>query len=339
MSNTVSGQNRNAGLIAVAAVLLVALGAAGYYFTKIKPAQDAGAAIATAEPAAGGQQAIASANNTSDNPGAPSKLPEIKPGNPVVAKVDGQDVPRADVLNFIQSLPPQTRQVPLEQLYPMAVDQVINAKIIGEKTKGVNLDADPQVKEQLAAAKEQIVRAVYLQNMIQKQVTDEKLKAAYDAYVKNFPDVQEVKASHILVKDKAKAEDIIKKLEGGGDFAALAKENSTDATAQSGGDLGYFTKTDVVPEFAKAAFVIDPGTYSKEPVKTQFGYHVIKVYEKRQRPPATFENAKPLVEAEVRREILNNILQNWRKTAKIEKFDINGEVASKAAATEPATGN
>jgi peptidyl-prolyl cis-trans isomerase C len=266
-------------------------------------------------------------------PPAAKAAPVIKPGNPVVAKVGAKDITRADVLNFIQTLPPQTRQMPVEQLFPLAQQQLVNTQVIIDKTKGVKLDGDPEVKKQMDLAKEQIVRSVYLQKEVDKQITDAKVKDAYATYVKNFPaDIQEVKAAHILVKDEAKAKDLIKQLNGGGDFAKLASENSIDATAKNGGELGYFAEKEVVPPFAKAAFATAVGTYTKAPVKTDFGYHIIKVEDKRKRPPADFETAKPLIEAQLRREILEGMIKDWRDQSKVEVFDINGDKVAAAEA-------
>jgi peptidyl-prolyl cis-trans isomerase C len=309
-------QSGNAGVIALVILAVAAIGAFAYFATQKgnqSVAATASAPTASAASAAGGDTATAASN-----------LPEIVPGNPVVAKVDGKDITRLDVLNFVQTLSPQVKQLPLEQLFPMAVDQLVNTQIIMEKTKDVNLDNDPEVQKQLEAAKDQIERSVYIQKEVNKKVTDDKVKEAYDLYVKNFPDVQEVKARHILVKDEAKAKDLIKQLDGGADFAKLATENSTDGTAKTGGDLGYFTEKEVVPEFAKAAFDTAPGSYTKAPVKTDFGYHVIRVEEKRKRPAATFEQAKPILEAQLRRDVLETMIKDWRSSSKIETFDING---------------
>ena len=255
----------------------------------------------------------------------------IKPGNPVVAKVDGQEITRVDVFNFIQTLPAQTRQLPVAQLFPVALDQVINGRIIEENTKGVRLDSDPVVKERLANVKKTIVREVYVQKQVEKKLTDERIKAAYDQYVQNFPEIDEVKVRHILVEDKSKAKDLIKQLEEGADFAKLATENSTDGTAENGGEIDYFAEADVVPEFAKAAFGLEAGTYTKSPVKTEFGFHIIETQDKRKRPPASMEQAKPFLEAQLRQVALNEVVQEWRGKADLERYDINGDAIEPAA--------
>lgn len=329
MNNSESG---NALVIALVVVAVVAVGALAYLSGQIKPADSSAAqseAVADASPAAGADDAAsADATQTADSEG------DAKEGtseNPVVASIGDEKVFRNDVLGFIGQLPPNVRQMPLEQLYPMALEQVINGRILDQNMKTANLESDPDVLKQFEEAKEQIIRNAFMQGEIEKKLTDSRLKKAYDAFIKEQPDVEEVKAAHILVADEAVAKDIIAKLKDKGDFAALAKEFSKDNTAENGGDLGYFAKSDVVPEFAEAAFALSKGKYTETPVKTQFGFHVIKQEDKRKRPKPTLEEAKPFIESEQRREILEEILEGWRKDKDIKRFDINGNEIEPAA--------
>ena len=232
---------------------------------------------------------------------------------------------------MIQTLPPNSRQLPVDQLFPLALDQVINAKVIAGKTDKVNLDSDPVVKVQLAAAKKNIVRQVYIQKQVAKRITEDRLQEAYAAYTAGFPVVEELAGAHILVDDESLAKELIKQLDEGGDFGELAQAHSKDNTAQNGGDLGRFAKTDVVAEFGEAAFALEAGGYTKAPVKSEFGYHVIKVGEKRQRPPAPFEQAKPFLEGQLQQIALNEMISEWRGAAKVERFDINGKEIEPAA--------
>ncbi len=250
----------------------------------------------------------------------------IKPGNPVVAKVKGEDITRLEVLNFIQTLPLQTRQLPVGQIFPVALEQVINGHVINDQTKNVNLDSDPRVMEQLEKVKTNIVRDVYVQNQIDTRLTPERVQEAYESYKARFPDIDEVKARHILVKEKSLAMDLIKQLSAGADFAELAKANSVDGTAEKGGLIGYFSKTEVVPAFAEAAFSADVNKVVTAPVETEFGFHVLLVEESRKRPPASFEQAKPFLEGQLRQLFLNEVVQEWKNQANIERFDINGEL-------------
>jgi peptidyl-prolyl cis-trans isomerase C len=264
------------------------------------------------------------ADAAKDSPAPAAKQGEVKMGDPVVAKVGSDEIKRSEVFGFITTLPDQVKQMPVDQLFPLALDQVINNKIIGEKAANAKLEGDPEVTKLMEQAKQQIVRNVYVERELGKTVTDSDLKKAYDKAVAAMPK-EEVHARHILVKDEATAKDIIKQLDGGAKFEDLAKQSTDGPTAQNGGDLGFFSKGQMVPEFADAAFKLKPGTYTKEPVKTQFGWHVIKVEEKRPVTPPKMEDVKPQLDAQVRREKLASLLEKWQKEASIKKFDVNGD--------------
>jgi peptidyl-prolyl cis-trans isomerase C len=270
------------------------------------------------EPAAGGQDAEAF---------------EVKPGNPVIAKLNGKELTRVDFLRFVQQLPPQLRQQPLEQLYPMAQEQLINSQLITQKTEAVDLRKNEEVKKQVEEARKAIERTVFMQQEIEKRLTDDRLKQGYDLYVENFPkDIKERKAKHILVEGEEEAKGLIDQLKNGADFSELAKANSKDqGSAVNGGALNFFTANEVVPEFSKAAFSAELGSLISGPVKSQFGYHVIKVEEERTRPPVSFEEAKPSIEGQLRDAVLEEVLREWRAESKVEKFDINGNPIAPAA--------
>ncbi len=270
--------------------------------------------------------------------------------NPVVARVDGVAIKRQDVIDLMNSMPPQMRQIPQGQLYAIALEQAIGNVLADNHVKSSSLENDPEVQKQIWLARKQIIRANFVEKAVNARISDDKLKAEYDNYVKNFPKIEEVKAAHILVKDEKTAKDIIKKLDNGADFAELAKENSTDGSADNGGELGYFAENEVVPVFAKAAFAAKVGTYVKNPVKSEFGYHIIRVEDKRMRPPAPFDSVKPFIKQELARKELQTMLNEWKSAANIERFDINGnpikqEATSNAdnsdvasAATQPEAG-
>lgn len=314
------GQSGKAITVALAGVALIALGGLGYYGYQL---QTKSGDATTAEPAAGAAEDAVAADGTRN---------VVEPGNPVVAKVGSQEVTRLDVFNFIRELPENMRSMPVEQLYPMALDQVINANIVNEKVASIDLSSNEDVKKQLEEAKKQIERNVFIQQELDKRVTDDKLKAAYEEYKSKLEPVEEVKARHILVKDEAKAAELISQIKGGAAFEELAKANSTDGTAPLGGELGYFAKASVVPEFGEAAFSIAPGSMSETPVKTQFGYHVIKVEDKRMRPAPEFEQAKAFLSGDLRRKELDALIAEWKSGVTVEKFDINGQPLASADA-------
>lgn len=264
---------------------------------------------------------------------------EVMPGNPVVAKVDEQPITRVDVFRYIQGMPQNIQQLPPAAVYPMALEQVIDTRLIQNKAESANLEEDPEVKTQMSLARQQIVRAVYIQREVDKRISEGQMKSKYDEYVKAMGKVEERNARHILVDSEAKAKEIISKLNGGADFTALVKEYSAGPSAENGGDLGWFAKQDMVPAFAEAAFATEKGKVTQTPVKTQFGWHVIEVEDIRTRPAPTFEEMKPIIQAELRREVVADLVKDWRKDASIEVFDINGKPLNEtapAAGDEPA---
>lgn len=250
---------------------------------------------------------------------------EVKPGNPTVAVVDGKDVKRVDVYNYIQTLPQDMQNLPPNAIYPLALEQVINARLIQNRAEKADLEQDELVQEQLDAARQQIIRNVYIQREIDSKIKDSELKKKYDEFIKEFGNIQERQASHILVETEEEAKELITQLNDGADFAELAREHSTGPSGSNGGDLGWFAKQDMVPEFAEAAFSMKKGDVSNAPVQTQFGFHVIKVNDSRTRENPSFEQLADSLRAQLRREKLDETLNDWREKAEIEVFDINGE--------------
>lgn len=304
------------------AIALVVAAGAGYGVYATMDGDKTGTAPQTGVEAPAIEQAAVEAAST--EPAAAEEKAEAD--NPVVATINGKNLYRSDVVEFMETLPPQMRQIPAESIFPMILEQVINAKIIDQKASEADIAGDPEVEKQLTAAKTQIIRGVYAQKQIDSNYNESDTKAAYEKMVAEMPKVEEVKASHILVDDEAKATEIIKKLEGGAKFADLAKEYSKDkSNAANGGDLGYFAQGDMVKEFGDAAFALKKGEFTKTPVKTQFGYHVILQDDKRERPAPKYDDVKGELEGKVKRDLLNKMMEDWRATAKVERFDYNGK--------------
>lgn len=313
---------------AVVTVLIVLIvGALGFLAGRMIPTANLPGPLAQIAPAA---TSLASAT-----PSQPSS-----PENPLVARVNGQDITKADVQEMLKHMPENFRQFPEDVVAQIALDQMIGERVIDAKIGNSGLDRDPEVQKELANAQKQIIRSIFIEREVKKAMTDERIKKAYDDYSAGFQKVQEVKASHILVsaEDEQKAKDLIKQLDGGADFSKLAKENSLDGSSETGGDLGYFAKEEVVPEFAKAAFETKVGAYTKTPVKSSFGYHIIKVEDKRERPPADFETAKPYLEQEISRQLYNEIVAQWREDAQVERFDEKGNPVKDEEPQEQAEG-
>ena len=337
----------NKKLAAVMALAILIAGGAGYAVYGKKSAEDTSAtpsgdqAAATPENSENVAEIAPAAEDTAkEEKVAEAVAPEASKApddatNPVVARVNGEDVRRDEVLAFMQTLPPQMKQLPQESIFPMVIEQVVSGKIVDQKALAANLAASPEVNKRLDEARTQIVRAVYAEKAIEEKFSDSKVKEAYDKMVKEMPKVEEVQARHILVDDEKVAKDIIAKLDGGAKFEDLAKEFSKDkSNAGTGGDLGYFAEGDMVKEFSDAAFALSKDGYTKAPVKTQFGFHVIQQLDKRARPAPKYDDVKGQLAAQVRHGILNDLVSEWRKGASYEVFDFNGKPLPKEAPKE-----
>lgn len=254
----------------------------------------------------------------------------------VVARINGETVTRADLQAEIAQLPPQLAQVPINAIYPQLLEQIVLERTVQQAGYKAGLENDAAVKQRLKDAEGKIVADEYLRREVKKRISDDTLKAAYEDYKKNFKGEDEVRASHILVKTEAEANDIIKQLKGGADFAKLAAEKSEDkAAAKQGGDLGFFRKGDMVPTFSTAAFAMKPGDVSTKPVKSEFGFHVIKVTDKRTSQPESFDAIKPQLEGKLSQTQAQAIVKDLVSKAKVERFQMDG--SPMAAPTEKAT--
>lgn len=250
---------------------------------------------------------------------------EKKAEDVVVAVVNGQKVMRSEVEMMAASLPPQYRQMPMQLIFPALLDQVINTKLLAGEGRKQGLQNDAEVKRRMAMIEDRLIQDAYEQKEIGKQITPAALKARYDKQIAGMPPEEEINARHILVKEESEAKTLIANLKKGGDFAKLAKEKSTDTgSGANGGELGWFKKSDMVGEFAEAAFKLKKGEVSAEPVKTQFGFHVIKLEDRRPATPPTFEDMEDELRAQMEREIGSQMIDQMRAKAQIERFNIDG---------------
>jgi peptidyl-prolyl cis-trans isomerase C len=235
----------------------------------------------------------------------------------VVARVDGEDVLLGEVLRLAASLPPQYQQQ-FTQIYPLLVRRVVDFRLAGKAGRAEGLLEDADVKARIAEAENRAIREIYLERKIEARVTDEAARAQYAKFLEENPPKTEQRASHILLKTEAEAVAVIAKLDQGSDFAEVAKENSTDPSADNGGDLGYFTADQMVPEFADAAARMQPGEYSKAPTQTQFGWHVIKLVDRREVAQPAFADMESQLREELARTAVETILAELRTGAQIE---------------------
>lgn len=245
--------------------------------------------------------------------------------DPVVARIDGTELKRSDVIAALQGLPPQVQQMPLITVYPLLLERMIDGKLIAAAGKRDKMHEDAEVKRKVADAEERAIQEAYINKALNDRLTDEVLKKRYEGFVAENPPQEEVRARHILVADENAAKAVLAELRRGADFAAVARAKSTDGSAREGGDLGFFTRGDMVQEFSDAAFAMKPGEVSKDPVKTQFGFHVIKVESRRTGTVPSFDETKEQLKSEMSQEMVSEVVDDLRSKSKVERFTLEGQ--------------
>jgi peptidyl-prolyl cis-trans isomerase C len=300
-----------------------------------QPATPQGAPPAAQPPAPQGAQAPA--QKPLAKPPATAAAPAAQPlKDPVVATVNGQPIRLSELEVAQQALPQQYRNMPLQAVFPALLDRIVDSKLVVQEGKKSKVTEDPAFKKRMAFVEDQVLQDFWIQREVARKVTPEKLQQRYEERLKSMPSEEEVHARHILVSTEDEAKALIAELKKGAAFDKLAKEKSTDkASGAEGGDLGWFKKSDMVKEFADAAFALNKGDLTETPVKTQFGYHVIKVEDRRKAPPPAFEELADQLREEMAREAVTAQLDQLRSGAKIEKFNIDGSKAE-AAPAKPA---
>jgi len=245
----------------------------------------------------------------------------------VVATVNGDPIRMGDVAQAAQGIPQQMQgQIPPEKLFPLLIEQLVNGKAVQIQARKQGIDKDPKVQRQMQAAADQVLQSAALQAAVLPQVTEDAIKAQYDKQYAGKPGETEVHARHILVDSEAKAKDIISQLDGGAKFEELAKKygDPKDASSQQGGDLGFFKKGDMLPEFSAVAFTLKPNEYTKTPVHTRYGWHVIQVLETRVSQPPTYDQVHDQIKQEVLRADAKAFIAQARASVKVQLFNANG---------------
>src|ERR1700722_2809048 len=253
--------------------------------------------------------------------------------NPVLAKVNGSEIRLSDLKLAEEELGPS-----LAQMDPATKDEnvlsfLIDMKIVAKAAEAKNIENDEDFKKRLAFTRNRLLMDSLLASEGKAATTDDAMKKVYEDASKQITGEQEVRARHILVETEDEAKAVAEELKKGADFAEGAKKKSNDRGASDGGDLGFFTKDQMVPEFSAVAFALEPGKIS-DPVKSQFGWHIIKVEEKRNRKPPEFDQVKGQIETYVARKAQADYVGKLREAAKIERMDKPAETAK--SDTKPA---
>ena len=248
----------------------------------------------------------------------PGVLAQDAGDDSVVATVNGKEITAGEFDFIADQLGQQTQQMTPEQRRETLTTMLVNMELVSQAATKQGLDQSESFKKQVEFLKKRALQTEFFRKNVDEAITDADLQAVYDEQIGALPVRQQVKARHILVKTEDEAKDIIKELDGGADFAELAKEKSTGPSGAQGGDLGYFGQGQMVPAFEAAAFALEKGKYSEEPVKSDFGWHVILVEDKRDAPKPTLESVKDNLRAFVAQQKFQTLLDDLRKEADVK---------------------
>ncbi len=253
-------------------------------------------------------------------------LPVRAEDNPVLAKVNGMEIRQSDVALAEEELGASLAQMDPATKKDNVLAFLIDMRIVSKAAEDKKVENSEDFKKRLAFTRNRLLMDSLLASEGKAATTDEAMKKVYEEASKQITGEQEVHARHILVESEDEAKAIKAELDKGGDFAELAKKKSKDPGASDGGDLGFFTKEQMVPEFSTVAFALEPGKIS-DPVKSQFGWHIIKVEEKRSRKAPDFEQVKSQIETYVTRKAQADYVAKLREAAKVERMDKPAEAA------------
>ena len=246
--------------------------------------------------------------------------------DPVVASVNGENIYASDMSAAQAQLPAEYQQIPASVLFGLLIDSLIDTKLSVAQARREGFDKKAEVVRRMTRVQDQILQRAYLEEKIEEGMTEEAIKGAYEKFVEESKGGEEVRASHILVETEAQAKELIAELDGGAEFFELAKSKSIGPTADVGGDLGFFKREGMVAEFSDVAFLLKDGETSQTPVRSQYGWHVIRVVERRKAKPPMFEEVEGEVRNMLTRDIGIETMKSLRADAEIKRFGPDGSV-------------
>ena len=253
-----------------------------------------------------------------------TRATELK-SDPVVALVNNFKFYKSDIERARKQLLPEAQEYSKAAVYQYLLKNLIDTHLVVAAARKEGLGKRSKIVKQLRRNEDRILHQAYLDERIAETLSDKQLKERYQTYLKSSLATEEIRASHILVQTREQAIEVIRQLNKGADFANLAKNISTGPSRKQGGDLGYFTRERMVPSFSKAAFATSLGEFTPEPIKTQFGWHIIKVEDKRILKPKSFDQVKMQLRKKMIKDLVDSIVSKLRKSAKVETFSPDGK--------------
>lgn len=247
--------------------------------------------------------------------------PALAQDDAVVATLNGEPITEADLALAEAELDQQFAQLPEEQRRAAAMTAIVEIRLMSQRAEADGIADTAEFQRRMELLRQRALHAAYIESTIAAEVTDEVLRERYDREIGNLDLSEEVRARHIIVESEEEAAAIIAELDEGGDFEELAREHSQDGAAQRGGDLGYFSQGQMVPEFEAVVFDMEVDSYTSEPVQTQFGWHVIQLVDRREQEPPAYEQVEQQLRSLVLRERYFQAVQDLREEAEIDFED------------------
>jgi peptidyl-prolyl cis-trans isomerase C len=261
----------------------------------------------------------AGAEPDGEEPVISDALRELMEINPVVARVDGDEIRWVEVVASAGDLPLEDEEQ-VESLFPALLDRLIDLKLLAKAARRAALDEAEDIRTQVEIYEDNLIRERLLSDHLKDVVTEEAAHRRYEELVRASDSSQQIRARHILLASEKEAWDVIDRLDSGSDFAALARNRSVGPSASRGGELGYFDPGRMVPEFSVAALALEVGTYSVQPVRTAFGWHVIQLLDHRTEGVPAYEEMRESILTQLRQEEAQRFVRRLRGQASLEFF-------------------
>ena len=239
---------------------------------------------------------------------------------PIVAEINGKKIKLETIIHAINELPQEIQSQPFLNYYEELLERVIDINLLAQAAKNDNLQNEANIKSAIEFITNKVLMQAYLSKLVSLSISEKDIQKAYDNYLADITSREEIKASHILLENKKEAQDIIRRLENGENFIQLAKEFSKGPSGPSGGDLGWFSRGQMVPGFESVAFSLENNQVTNIPVQTQFGWHVIKLNDRRVPEAPDYESLKMQLAQDIERQIVSKKVQELRESSSINRM-------------------
>ena len=285
----------------------------------------AGVALTIVVPVLGFAQLPTAPVNAPPTPssGSANRAP-VAGSDPVVGSVDGKLIYLSDLTRVTNTLPEQMRNLPFDAVMPVLLDRLIDHEALTMTARHAGLDKKPEIQREMRAAADLVLERAWLAQVTPSKVTEAAIEARFNREYANRPATDEVRARHILVGSEADAKSVLEELKGGADFAAVARVVSKDPDGKQGGDLGFFRRDQVWPGFADVAFSLRPGQIGPVPIHNEFGWHIVKVEERRLVAPPTLSEVREKIRRELTAQAVREAVADARSQMIIHKFNLDG---------------